>query len=421
MDLVASIYEAAVGSDGWNVFLEGLASALHGTATHILVQGKKGRSGVFAGVRGDPDQYRLYRDYYCRINPYVLHPACDSSPGRVHSGHWCDSAAVKRTEFYSDFLMPAGVFPVLCANLFDDDTRAGYLVSYRALGSEPFGSDDAKMLGALTPHVQRALQVSDAMKRLQDERRLMLGALDHLSQAIIILDGKGRPWVVNRAASAILAERDGLSCQRGELRAAAHLDDRRLTTLVASVLKNRDRGLESHPGGFLAIERPSGRPALAVLVSPLHVPRGRSELFDELDRAAAIAIVAAPDEALAVPRSSLRERLRLTAREAEVAQLLLRGYNVRQAAHHLGISYHTARVHQRTVYEKSGVHDKAELVRFVVRGIPLVRELQVLGGPLPLHLSCDGWDDARCERTRGALLGTGRDQPRGRRRGPSRR
>jgi DNA-binding CsgD family transcriptional regulator len=373
MDLVASVYEAALRPDRWSVFLDGLATAIHGAATHILVQGRKGRSGVFAGVRGDPEHYRLYGDYYCRLNPYILHPACENTPGLVHSGQWCEAAAVKRTEFYSDFLMKAGVFPALCSNLFHDGARVGYLVSYRPLAAKPFQVEDAKLLRALTPHVQRALQVGDAMKRVQDEHCLVLDALDHLTQAIIILDGKGRPRMINRAASAILAERDGLSCQRGELRAAASVDNRRLTSLIASVLKTQARELESHPGGLVAIERPSGRAALAVLVSPLHLPRTTSMAFDGLDGAAAVVLLAAPDQGLAVPRNSLRILLGLTAREAEVTQLLLQGYDVRQVARCLGMAYHTARVHQRTVYEKSGVHDKAELMRLVLRGIPQVQ------------------------------------------------
>jgi DNA-binding CsgD family transcriptional regulator len=371
-DLVALAYEAALDPGRWPVFVRGVADAVAGTTTHILVQSRDAGGDVFAQVRADPGHAAEYRDHYSFINPYILHPERDDTPGLVHCVPWANPSDVRKTEFFADFLVRANIFPVLSANLFNDRKRLGYLVSYRPLSAEPFGECEARLLSALLPHLQRALQVSQALTRSENARHSLLAALDALAQAVVVLDRRGRVWAVNRAATAILSEHDGLKICQGELRACSHSAQRRFSRMLASVLRTRGAGIESPAGGFLAIERPSGRAALAALLSPLSVRSAVSPLFDELHEAAALVLLAAPDEPLSVPSDLLRSCLGLTRREAEVAQLLLVGHDIRAVASQLHISYHTARVHQRVIYEKSGVHDKAQLVRSVLRCVPAI-------------------------------------------------
>lgn len=52
----------------------------------------------------------------------------------------------------------------------------------------------------------------------------------------------------------------------------------------------------------------------------------------------------------------------LSAREAEVLELLMEGYNAVAIADRMHISYSTARTHVRNIYAKTGVHSHAELI-----------------------------------------------------------
>lgn len=60
--------------------------------------------------------------------------------------------------------------------------------------------------------------------------------------------------------------------------------------------------------------------------------------------------------------AELRERYRLTAREAEVAERLLGGASNKRLALELGISAHTARHHTERVFAKLGVRSRRELL-----------------------------------------------------------
>jgi DNA-binding NarL/FixJ family response regulator len=55
----------------------------------------------------------------------------------------------------------------------------------------------------------------------------------------------------------------------------------------------------------------------------------------------------------------------LTAREAEVLQLLQEGMTNAQIAHHLSIGIETVRTHARNIYRKLGISTRRDLARFV--------------------------------------------------------
>ena len=63
-----------------------------------------------------------------------------------------------------------------------------------------------------------------------------------------------------------------------------------------------------------------------------------------------------------MPRE-LRRSERLSARERDVYELIMQGRSNREIAVTLFISESTAKVHVRHIYEKLGVHNRAELAR----------------------------------------------------------
>jgi hypothetical protein len=81
---------------------------------------------------------------------------------------------------------------------------------------------------------------------------------------VLLLDERGRPLFVNRAAEALLTEGDGLTLRRGRLHAATGAASARLQAAIATALATRD-GRGPGPDGALVLpddvqfERPSGR------------------------------------------------------------------------------------------------------------------------------------------------------------------
>ena len=75
----------------------------------------------------------------------------------------------------------------------------------------PFAARDRQLLGRLTPHLRRAIQIYARLQRNTSERDVYAGAVDGLSVATIILDEQARLLNSNAMASALLDQADGLS------------------------------------------------------------------------------------------------------------------------------------------------------------------------------------------------------------------
>ena len=116
--------------------------------------------------------------------------------------------------------------------------------------------------------------------------------LDRLTSGVVLFDGDGRIVRINRAATTILSQNDGLTLSGNTLQAASPQQTAALQALI-----NQTTRADAHQpmaGGTLQFERPSGRRPWSVLVIPL--PRRRSPTW-HLHAVAAVFIhqVAAPD------------------------------------------------------------------------------------------------------------------------------
>lgn len=59
-------------------------------------------------------------------------------------------------------------------------------------------------------------------------------------------------------------------------------------------------------------------------------------------------------------------KIKLTQREEEVLNLLLKGYSNTQIAKMLSVSVHTIKAHVESIYRKFGVHSKVQAAIFAV-------------------------------------------------------
>ena len=68
---------------------------------------------------------------------------------------------------------------------------------------------------------------------------------------------------------------------------------------------------------------------------------------------------------IAVQAQRIRDHYRLSAREAEVMELLARGNSVARIAEMLVVSENTIRTHSKRIYSKLDIHKRQELIELV--------------------------------------------------------
>ena len=93
-------------------------------------------------------------------------------------------------------------------------------------------------------------------------------AFEHLRQGLLLLDAQGRVILMNHLAAQMLAARDGLALDSGELHARRPSVDVALQALIGGVHATGSR-TEPPSGGVMAVPRFSDRRPYSVLVTRL--------------------------------------------------------------------------------------------------------------------------------------------------------
>jgi len=213
------------------------------------------------------------------------------------------------------------------------------------------------MLGAnlLAQREKRAA----APRRIEDMRFLAVAAaataaLDHLNCGIALIDKGCQVSFANKLAHSICEETDGLALRDNQLVGTAASGSSSLDAALKCAIREGE-------ARAIRLERPSGRRPLSMQVAPLRADRGQPPLE------AALVLIHDSDRHAVPPKQRLRDAYGLTAAEAGVAQLLLRGAGMAEIATELRISVETARTHLRRVLGKTGVHRQSDLILLLLR------------------------------------------------------
>jgi len=356
---------AAPGSgEGWAAFLADLTEALNGSVGNLIAHERASHQGAISvTARTDPEAVRSYNEQWGQYDPWARHPAAQHfRSGQVVLGQSLISEAdVKRTAFYNEFARPTGFIGAI-TGVVEASPGALSVVSINSSEQRrPFGSDEADLLRALMPHLQRAVLLHRRLADVELRSGGLASALDRLPHGVFLLTAGARVMFVNRAAEAMLATKDGLDVQRGELIGATPADTRDLHVALASALALA-RGDGAAGRTTCRLRRPSDRAPYLVIAAPAPPDAARIELAHP----AAILFVTDPERQPHLPIERLRSIFALSPAEARVAQALGRGDTLDEAADRCVISRHTARTHLRRIFEKTGTGRQAELMRVVL-------------------------------------------------------
>lgn len=238
---------------------------------------------------------------------------------------------------YREIMRPLGLGDELRAALVADGRCWGYLCLHREDGHSGFTATEAAALDRLAPHIAHALRYATLL---------------HSTSAVA--DQTLRPGVVlltdDLSVVAITPEAELLLSLIGQ-------DEPRPLPLplsvyaVAATLRSIESGASD--ASVLPSARISTRAGswLCVHASRLTGQGGPSSL----------AVILEPVEPRAVVPLILSAH-GLTPREAEVARLVLRGYATHAIAATLHISRHTVQDHLKSVFDKTGVRSRRDLI-----------------------------------------------------------
>ena len=363
--LLDLIYRAAAEPGLWVTAMERMADTLGGNSAWLSQISMVDGSGSGLLARIDPVMPGRYIDYYATLNPFanVARPAERASrwtPTIQLDTDWYQKDDLIKTEYYNDFMRPQQVHSVLMIDLDLQGLETATVNINRAESRGPFSDDERDVAAALHPHLIRAFRLSRVFAGPRALGEAAVAALDHSTHGLLILDGAGRVLHVNHAGERILARRGGLGLLAGRL---AGPRPRLSKTLEALILTAASADPVIRGGGSMALPATDGGAPLSITVAPLHAERW--PMF--AGGPSVLACVTDLGADLDISECKMRDLFALTAAEARVARLLLRGAKPREVAETSGVGVTTVRSQLASIFGKTGAADQAELARLLMR------------------------------------------------------
>jgi DNA-binding CsgD family transcriptional regulator len=368
--LLDAVYDAALDATKWEVFLGQLGRSFPGALCTLVLHDPIARTGILVPSPGwDPSHIANYNQHFASINPWLrnLHkrPVGLVFPSELM---W-PVEDLRRSEFYSDWVLPQGIRSGAGVTIMQDGNRFMAVSMLFAGRSEERKSLASSALQGLVSHLCRAARIGRQLAASDFRWQAAEQALNRLTVGVVLVDEALSVVFSNRSADALVAKADGIGIgQSGRLAFADPVAADRLARLI--------RHPEAGDNGILAVRRPSGARPFAVLVAPLR-PRADSQdptRPTELKAASAILFIKDPSAIQRIRDDTIAKVFDLSRAEARLVTSLLDGHHLEEAARRLGISRNTAKTQLKNVFAKLECTRQSELVRIVTDGIPQIIE-----------------------------------------------
>jgi DNA-binding CsgD family transcriptional regulator len=355
--IIERIQSAALDPTQWSGVVADLAG-LCGAHTGIIYEFDRvrGKPTIMGTLAIDPSRAELYEQHYHAVDPWNRH-AMSSQTGRVTLTHqFMPDADFQRSEFYQDYLRQSDIFYALGTTVERTPDHMAVFGVQCGHRKGPFSREAANMVELIAPHLRQAYLTRRTLRTVTQMCATLTETLHLIASPVLIVDGGGRLQFANRAAETLLSAGDGLRLNRGTVVPSG----RAQATLLAETLANLARGPDAarSPAHDLAIQRPaSDRPLLLRFAM---LPRSEGGDGPRI----AVFVDLATGVARGIDR--LQQTLRLTKAETRLLEGLVAGESLAELSEKQRVSVNTLRVHLSRLFQKTGTHRQAELVRFAL-------------------------------------------------------
>lgn len=359
--LTDAVFKAALEPDAWGEIMRLMQIRFPSEAQTFYfldIQPRQVRPVYLQGI--EPRWVESFDSlYFAPDNPWIRMTKQLHRPGLVRTNERLerflrDPGVLYRSSYYNEWMRPQKFKYTIGNTLMADERNVANITLLRSPDMATFSAREVREFEALSRQLTRALQISLKLERAEKAIK-STNVFDGLPQGVALVNAQSKVLYANRAMEALVREAQGLRERQGILEASS-LEGR---SELAAALRGAFEAVGS--GSYDAtpvILRHEQKDNLSVYAIPVTGELGRYL------SAHAMVLLLATRCAQAEPMScdELRRAYGLTHSEARLAQLVAKGSGIRDCANALGITYGTARVCMKGVYEKMDVHSQAQLV-----------------------------------------------------------
>jgi DNA-binding CsgD family transcriptional regulator len=369
-DIIGSVYDCVLAPQEWSRALALISSFGESAASSVVVRDRKSTSGSCVFEHGaDQSFLRLYFEKLAASRPPDLRQAVLDQLGDVATMTMlAGEREPLNSDFYIKWVKPLGFRDVIGVLVLKSGKRIAWFSVVRSDIQARFDERDVRELGLLSPHICRALLISDTLELQTIAAARLEETIDRLSTGILLTEDRGRISYMNGAAEALLKKGAALKSRDGHLVATRP----KSREALSRALEQSALGRAPASTGQYAVPLPDEEGAgLIANILPLQWHSSRNPL-GPLPGAAAI-FIQDPAENPKPPLDALAELYGLTAAEKKVLELVAEGAAPQDAAERLSVSLATVKTHLQHVFAKTNTGRQADLVRLVAQATAPIR------------------------------------------------
>jgi DNA-binding CsgD family transcriptional regulator len=364
--IVESIYRAGAGLAPWTEPLNAIAEALGLWVVQFFAIDPRLGTVIFSheGGQTTPEMAFDYFSRYHRIDPRAALVATAPVGEWIDCKDHFDDKYVSTSRFYQEFLIPYGGRYVYGAKIAQDEAHVLVISFLRGVGTPQLSPAERILVQELSAHFAAAFRMRREVAEINRSRGAGLSILDRLRQPLIVLDASRCITFRNESARRLM-ERGNLIRDRGGFAVCSHAaSELELMTGLRELClgPGATAGEAPERRGIRLADSTTGERVAATLLA-VRPERVMGFLGNSPLAILAIFEVSARQE---IDPFALATTFDLTPAEARVATRIVAGRSVKQIAGELGTATATVRSQIKSIFEKTGVHRQADLIRLLL-------------------------------------------------------
>jgi DNA-binding CsgD family transcriptional regulator/PAS domain-containing protein len=357
-DTIGAIYDCSLDPQRWFGTITRIGELCASTAGGICVHDLK-----------HVDNVRLFEVGYSQEFSETFQKHYDGSPlaagsilaevGEVNTlARMSPDEELLESRFYREALKPFGILDFIGFMALRTGARIASIHATRTERESRYGDRDINLFKLLSPHVCRALAISDALDIRTLKSEMLEATLNGLVAGVYLLARDGRVVYVNAAAERQLKAGNAVRIANGRL---VPVDQAARGVLAKAIVdaasQKTDSGSQSRS---FALPDPGGAGLLATLLA---LDRENRQNVVTPFMASIAVFVQEPAQVPLMPGEAFARLYGLTGGELRVLLALAQGLGGKEAADMLGIGEPTMRTHLQRIFSKTSTSRQTELLQ----------------------------------------------------------
>jgi DNA-binding CsgD family transcriptional regulator len=364
-DAIGSIYDCALDPQRWPDTIRQISelceSAAGGMCVHHLKSIENDHLFVYGYQPGFTDHFEKF---------YMDSPMAAAVP-TANVGEVATIAMIANewelpeSRFYLNVIEPYGYIDYIGLIALRTGERIASVHATRTRHHPRYGEREIGLMNLMSPHICRALTISDALDISTLRSEMLEATLDGLLTGVYLTARDGRVVYMNGAAQRQIKTGNALRVVSNRL----YPTDAKARAALANAIDDmaRDETAQLSVGNSLAIPDVGGTGYIATL---LPVERGRRESILAPFAASVAVFVQDPVHVPLFPGEAFARLYGLTGGELRVLLALAQGLGATEAADMLGIGATTVKTHLQNLFAKTGTSKQVELLLLLTNSTP---------------------------------------------------